>query len=104
MKNLDEVRQVEMQLCQSCGMPLAADSIKGTNADGSLNADYCIYCYKDGKFVQDYTMDEMIEHCAQFVDEFNKDSDKKVTKEECIEQMRQFFPTLKRWKKEANKN
>jgi hypothetical protein len=29
-------------------------------------------------------MDEMIEHCAQFVEEFNKDSDKKVTQEEAV--------------------
>ena len=26
-----------------------------------------MYCYKDGQFLQDCTMDEMIEHCAQFV-------------------------------------
>ncbi|WP_373840947.1 zinc ribbon domain-containing protein, partial [Bacteroides heparinolyticus] len=43
---------MEQQFCQSCGMPLAADN-KGTNSDGSRNEDYCIYCYKDGKFTQD---------------------------------------------------
>ena len=48
-------------------MPLAQE-VLGTNADGSKNEDYCIYCYKDGKFLQDCTMEEMIEHCAQFVD------------------------------------
>ena len=62
---------MEQKFCQSCGMPLT-DEILGTNADGSKNEDYCIYCYKDGKFLQDCTMDEMIEHCAQFVDEVNK--------------------------------
>ena len=51
-------------------MPLT-EEILGTNADGSKNEDYCMYCYKDGKFLQDCTMDEMIEHCAQFVDEVN---------------------------------
>ena len=45
--------------CQSCGMPLT-DEILGTNADGSKNEDYCIYCYRDGKFLQDCTMEEMI--------------------------------------------
>ena len=62
---------MEQKFCQSCGMPLT-DEILGTNADGSKNEDYCIYCYKDGKFLQDCTMDEMIAFCAQFVDEVNK--------------------------------
>ena len=39
----------EMKFCQSCGMPLT-DEVLGTNADGSKNEDYCMYCYKDGKF------------------------------------------------------
>ena len=46
-------------------MPLT-DDVLGTNADGTKNEDYCMYCYKDGKFLQDCTMEEMIEHCAQF--------------------------------------
>ena len=98
---------MEMKFCQSCGMPLTSDEVCGTNADGSLSADYCTYCYQQGKFAQDCTMDEMIEHCAQFVEEFNKDSEQnpdsyfhnyaKVTKEEAIAMMKQEFPKLKRW-------
>jgi hypothetical protein len=88
----------EMKFCQSCGMPLTQE-ILGTNADGSKNEDYCMYCYKDGKFLQDCTMDEMIEHCAQFVDEVNKNMTKPMTKEEYKDMMRQYFPMLKRWKK-----
>ena len=88
----------EMKFCQSCGMPLN-EQVLGTNADGSKNEDYCIYCYKDGKFLQDCTMDEMIEHCAQFVDEANKNMTKPMTKEEYKDMMRQYFPMLKRWKK-----
>lgn len=88
---------MDTKFCQSCGMPLDSEKVYGTNADGSLNDDYCVYCYQQGKFTQDCTMDEMIEHCAQFVEEFNKDSEQKVTKEEAITGMKQFFPTLKRW-------
>ena len=73
------------KLCQSCGMPLSSAEVLGTNADGSLNEEYCTYCYQHGNFAQDCTMDEMIEHCAQF------------TKEEGIAGMKEFFPTLKRW-------
>jgi hypothetical protein len=87
----------EMKFCQSCGMPLT-DQVLGTNADGSKNEEYCMYCYQDGKFLQDCTMDEMIEHCAQFVDEVNKHMPKPMTKEEYKQMMQGFFPMLKRWK------
>ena len=86
------------QFCQSCGMPLAGNGDCGTNADGSTNFDYCRYCYKDGKFLQDISMDEMIDHCAQFVDEVNKQMPKPMTKEEYKQMMRGFFPMLKRWR------
>ena len=88
----------KVKFCQSCGMPLTVD-VLGTNADGSKNEDYCMYCYKDGKFLQDCTMDEMIEHCAQFVDEVNKNMPKPMTKEEYKQMMHGFFPMLKRWRK-----
>ncbi|RHJ90801.1 zinc ribbon domain-containing protein [Parabacteroides bouchesdurhonensis] len=83
--------------CQSCGMPMTSDELFGTNADGSKNNDYCTYCYQQGKFVQDYTMDEMINHCIQFLGEFNKDSEHPFSKEEAIAMMKVEFPKLKRW-------
>ena len=88
-----------MRFCQSCGMPLSPE-VMGTHADGSKSEDYCIYCYKDGNFLQECTMDEMIEHCAQFVDEVNKGLPQPITKEEYIGQMKMYFPHLKRWRKE----
>ena len=87
----------EQSFCQSCGMPLTND-VLGTNADGSKNEDYCMYCYKDGKFLQDCTMDEMIEHCAQFVGAVNEGLEKPITKEEYIGMMKTYFPQLKRWR------
>lgn len=89
---------MKQSFCQSCGMPLT-DELLGTNTDGSKNEEYCIYCYKDGAFTSDCTMDEMIEFCVQFVDEVNKNMPKPLTKEEYKQMMREFFPTLKRWKR-----
>ena len=86
------------QFCQSCGMPLTSKADCGTNADGSTGFDYCQYCYKDGKFLQECTMEEMIEHCAQFVDEVNKNMPQPMTKEEYKQMMHGFFPMLKRWR------
>ena len=84
--------------CQSCGMPLHTAEQFGTNKDGSANKEYCCYCYKDGEFTSDCTMDEMIEHCVQYLDEFNKDSNTQFSKEEAIATMKKFFPSLRRWK------
>ena len=42
---------------------------------------------KDGQFLQDCTMEEMIEHCAQFVGAVNEGLEKPITKEEYIGQM-----------------
>ena len=44
--------------CQSCAMPLSSKELYGTNADGCKNEDYCIYCFKDGKFTSDMLMDD----------------------------------------------
>ncbi len=86
------------QFCQSCGMPLTSEEDCGTNADGSINYDYCKYCYADGHFLQEMTMDQMIEHCAQFVDEVNKNMPKPMTRDEYKQMMYGFFPMLKRWR------
>lgn len=86
------------QFCQSCGMPLTQNAACGTEADGSICFDYCRYCFRDGHFLQECTMDEMIDHCAQFVDEVNKQLPQPMTREEYKQSMRNYFPMLKRWK------
>ena len=47
--------------CQSCGMPLRADSKGGgTNTDGSVSRDYCSFCFENGGFRNPHmTIDEM---------------------------------------------
>lgn len=89
----------EMIFCQCCGMPLQAMSDHGTEADGTASADYCAYCYKDGAFTQECTMEEMIQLCAQFHEEFKHEDGRSYTREEAVAGMRQFFPNLKRWQK-----
>lgn len=89
---------MEKNFCQSCGMPLT-DEILGTNADDSKNEEYCMYCFKKGAFTGDFTMEEMVEFCSQFVDQYNQDSGQHLTRDEYKEVLRQYYPTLKRWKK-----
>lgn len=77
-------------------MPLT-DELRGSNADGSANEDYCAYCYKDGKFTQHFTMSQMIEFCLQFLDQWNAQVGGDLTPIQAKEQMLQTFPRLKRW-------
>jgi len=64
--------------CQSCGMPMSKDTDFGTDIGGVKNDDYCVYCYKDGKFTEDVTMDAMIERRLRHYKEFREE----VKKEE----------------------
>lgn len=82
--------------CQSCGMPLESEDIFATNKDDSKNQDYCIYCYKDGAFSSDVTMEEMMDISLSHMKELFKD-DPKFDEKEALENMNTFFPTLKRW-------
>ena len=78
-------------------MPLHED-VLGTNADGSKSDDYCMYCYRDGAFTGDFTMEEMVEFCAQYVDEFNKNTGQNLTRDAYKDVLRGIYPHLKRWK------
>ena len=88
-----------IRYCQSCGMPLTKPENLGTEADGTANDEYCTYCYRDGHFTWDCTMEEMIRHCAEFHEEFRDENGKSYTREEAVRLMREYFPTLKRWSK-----
>ncbi len=83
------------KFCQSCAMPLEGDKLYGTNTDGTKNDEYCIYCYKDGKFTSDISMEEMKEFCVGKMVEFIPG----MTKEKAKSMLDETFPKLKRWAK-----
>lgn len=91
----------EIKFCQSCGMPLN-EEVLGTEADGSKSEEYCIYCYKDGAFTGDFTMEEMVDFCSHFVEEYNKNTGNNLNREEYKEVLREFYPSLKRWQLSAD--
>jgi hypothetical protein len=84
-----------MKFCQSCGMPLQNDADHGKETDGSLNQDYCHYCYADGALLGDMTMEEMIESCVAPCLEAGAYPDADTARKA----MREYFPHLKRWQK-----
>lgn len=88
----------EMVFCQSCGMPLTGNDVKGTNGNESLSEDYCMHCFVEGKFTEDITMDEMIEQNLKYIDEWNRENNTNYTVDEAREELKKFMPHLKRWK------
>ena len=40
--------------------------IDNDNDDGNINDDYCKYCFNDGEFIDDVTMEEYIDMCSQY--------------------------------------
>ena len=78
-------------VCQCCGMPLE-DTMIGRNDDGSLNEDYCMWCYADGTYTYS-DMDQLIDVCVQHMvsDEFNE--------EQARDYMKKLLPTLDYWKR-----
>ena len=80
------------QICQSCSMPLEQAEHIGTNADGSKNEDYCVFCFKDGRFLHDMTLEETIADSVNYAEAAG------MTKEAMLEHAKAVLPTLKRWK------
>ena len=82
------------RFCQSCGMPLQNEADYGTEAGGARSEENCTYCYQNGGFTADCTMDEMIDFCIRVEQQQNPGLDA----EDARRAMRAWYPTLKRWK------
>ena len=85
----------DYKFCQSCAMPMEDDKLYGTNGDNTKNDEYCIYCYKNGQFTSDISMEEMKAFCIGKMIEMIPN----MSKEKATEMMNEAFPKLKRWKK-----
>lgn len=84
--------------CQSCGMTLISEDVKGSEPDGSKSEKYCVYCYGNGAFLRPMTMEEAIELNIEHLDEWNAESGLNLAPDEAREMLREYLPTLKRWK------
>ncbi|WP_297153915.1 TipAS antibiotic-recognition domain-containing protein [uncultured Ellagibacter sp.] len=77
--------------CESCGM-LLTPADYGSDADGSKDEHYCKWCYEQGKYTYDTTMDAMIEDCAPRLAENTG-----MSRDEAVSLMGAVLPHLKRW-------
>ncbi|MEK4665097.1 zinc ribbon domain-containing protein [Priestia sp. FSL H7-0729] len=88
---------MNVTVCQSCGMPLTTPAQFGTEADGSTTREYCIYCYKEGKFEQPgISLEGMTEMCTTIL------KDEGMDEESARSMLRNQLPFLKRWRNEGN--
>ncbi|MBU1890649.1 zinc ribbon domain-containing protein [Patescibacteria group bacterium] len=60
-------------------MPMNEQEDFGTNLDGNINEEYCVYCFSAGKFVDPtITKDEMVQQVTEFMIQSEKDEPEKV--------------------------
>ena len=79
-------------ICQSCGMPIDSEEIKGTDKNGSKNNDYCKFCYDDGVFKNPkMNLDEMKNNVKTQMRKLD-------LHEHTIQKAINSLPVLKRWK------
>ena len=77
--------------CQSCGMILTPEDC-GTDADGHRTDHYCKWCFDQGEYTYETTMDAMIEDCAPRLAQNTG-----MTRDEAVSLMGAVLPTLERW-------
>ena len=79
-------------LCQSCGMPLNKEEVKGTEKNGLKTDDYCKYCYENGAFKNpEMNLEDMKKNVQNQMK-------KMQLHENVIQKAVNILPALKRWK------
>lgn len=84
-------------ICQSCGMDLRTVEDFGSNLDESVHTDFCKYCFQNGAFSNERTLDEMVESNLRFLDEYNAEKGLSYTPEQAKTELKQHLSKLKRW-------
>ena len=77
-------------VCQCCGMPLE-DSVLSREPDGSLNEEYCKWCYTEGKFAYS-SLEELLDFLEGTM------SNESWTPEQVRTYLQGYLPQLKHWK------
>ncbi len=78
-------------VCQCCGMPLE-DAILSKNKDGTINENYCQWCFADGTYTYS-NMDDLINVCVRHM------VSETVSEEQARAYMKALLPTLDYWKR-----
>ena len=74
-------------------MPMMKTEDFGTDINGSKNEEYCTYCFQNGKFTLDVTLEQMIKKLVTMQDQMG------MAEEEARKMANENLPKLKRWAK-----
>ena len=74
-------------------MPMMKEELFSREPDGSLNDEYCKWCYVDGKFTYQ-SAQQVVEACVPLL--VNSTG---MTEEQARSMMTRQIPQLKRWRK-----
>lgn len=89
---LSHLLEMPEHYCESCGMYLTPDDC-GTDARGKKTDHYCKWCYEQGEYTYETTMEAMIEDCAPRLTENTG-----MTLDEAVSLMGAVLPQLERWR------
>ena len=79
-------------ICQCCGMPLD-DTTVSHAPDGTIDEDYCKWCYDGGEFKYE-SAEQLIDFCVEHM------ATEQWPAEQVRAHMEAMLPNLKHWKKE----
>lgn len=79
-------------VCQCCGMPLE-EEILSREPDGTINEDYCRWCYTQGEFVYK-DMQSLLDYCASHM------ANEAFPETQVRAYLAQLLPTLAHWKEQ----
>ena len=88
---LPHLLEMPEHYCESCGMYLTPEDC-GTDAGGHKTDHYCKWCYDQGHYTYETTMEAMIEDCAPRLAENTG-----MTLDEAVSLMGAVLPQLERW-------
>lgn len=77
-------------ICQCCGMPLD-DPMMSRETNGTINQNYCKWCYADGNYTY-HDMDDLIDVCVKHM------AGEGFTEEQARAYMKGILPNLDYWK------
>ncbi|MBI1910736.1 MAG: zinc ribbon domain-containing protein [Deltaproteobacteria bacterium] len=85
--------------CQSCGVAILRPDEFGTSSTGVKALDYCRHCYDKGVFLEDLTLEQMVDKLYGPMM-----TSRHVTEETAKQTARELLKELKRWRNQGTEN
>ncbi|MEY8612017.1 GyrI-like domain-containing protein [Parabacteroides segnis] len=91
------------EYCQSCGMPFrfGHEELLGTNTDMSPSSEYCYLCLREGIWINNFTIGQMIDIWVEHTPMYNEISGTDYSPDALRKILMERLPALKRWHGES---